>query len=129
MFPFDVDCRAGFEKESKKFDESIKDLKQLRMQNYDLYDCTKECREDDHCNFIFYTVDYNKDSDIGCRIYNEPDTRARTVPIDPKKEIFCNKIQQKPTATVAPKTQTKRPPKGQKVKTKTRAMVPSGIPE
>ena len=90
--PLPKDCPAGFTKENMKFADNDK-LKQLKLENYDLLDCTEECREDENCNFVFYTTDYNKKSKIGCIIYNEPDNAKRTIKIDSKKEIFCNKIQ------------------------------------
>lgn len=85
-------------------------LKEFKMENYDFDNCTEACRQVKPCNFMFYTVDFDKDSHIGCHIYNEPDEIKRTIPTDPTKEIFCNKIQQTTTGTFTLATTAKVPP-------------------
>ena len=84
----------GYEKEPLKYGDAQK-VVQLKMENYDLDECAELCGEDESCNFIFYTLDFDttddKASDIGCYLYYEPGGRRRTSNVERTKSVFCNK--------------------------------------
>ena len=96
MMLFRPDCPPGYKKEDYRFVEKNDDMyDDLILMNFNFDQCIERCDGDRDCNFISFSLDLETvDGSLknGCYIYNEDDNSIRSVKIDPKKEIFCNKL-------------------------------------
>ena len=66
------------------------------LQNYEIDECSHDCREYKCCDSFLYSVAMDEESENKCWLYYRANNESRNTTVDAKTEIFCDKINKTP---------------------------------
>ena len=76
--------------DAKKFKPDFNSF--IMLQNYEIGECSHDCRESKGCHSFLYSVNMDNESENGCWLYYRANSEPHTARVDSKTEIFCDKI-------------------------------------